>query len=100
MAKPITNDSIKKGKYNMDPEDHTPYSQITLKPIVLIDRYICIRIHDRSLSAHSEFKKKNMIQAKSDPFTPLITSAKQLVGLCHVRNLIADGAKTHVRCGA
>jgi hypothetical protein len=26
----------KKGKYNMDPEDHTPYSQITLKPIVLI----------------------------------------------------------------
>jgi hypothetical protein len=26
----------KKGKYNMDPEDHTPYSQITLKPIVII----------------------------------------------------------------
>ena len=36
MAKPITNDSTKNGKYNMDPEDHTPYFQIAIKPIVLI----------------------------------------------------------------
>jgi hypothetical protein len=36
MAKPITNDSTQKGKYNMDPEETTPYSQITLKPIILI----------------------------------------------------------------
>jgi hypothetical protein len=35
-GEPITNDSTKKGKYNMDPEDHTPYSQIAIKPIVLI----------------------------------------------------------------
>jgi hypothetical protein len=36
MAKLITNDSTEKGKYNMDQEDHTPYSQIAIKPIVLI----------------------------------------------------------------
>jgi hypothetical protein len=40
MAKPITNDSIKKGKYNMVPDfcknDLTPYFQNTIKPIVLI----------------------------------------------------------------
>jgi hypothetical protein len=40
MAKPITNDSIKKGKYNMIPDfcknDLTPYIQSTIKPIVLI----------------------------------------------------------------
>jgi hypothetical protein len=36
MAKPITNDSTKKGKYNMDPEDHTPYSQITLKSSIIL----------------------------------------------------------------
>jgi uncharacterized membrane protein YgcG len=40
MAKPITNDSIKKGKYNMVPDfrknDLTPYFQSTIKPIVLI----------------------------------------------------------------
>lgn len=36
MAKPITNDSTKKEKYNMDPENYTPYSQIAIKSIVLI----------------------------------------------------------------
>jgi hypothetical protein len=40
MAKPITNDSTKKGKYNMIPKfcknDLTPYIQSTIKPIVLI----------------------------------------------------------------
>jgi hypothetical protein len=40
MAKPITNDSTKRGKYNMIPDfcknDLTPYFQSTIKPIVLI----------------------------------------------------------------
>jgi hypothetical protein len=40
MAKPITTDSTKKGKYNMVPDfsknDLTPYFQSTIKPIVLI----------------------------------------------------------------
>jgi hypothetical protein len=40
MAKPITNDSTKKGKYNTIPDfcknDLTPYIQSTIKPIVLI----------------------------------------------------------------
>jgi hypothetical protein len=36
MANPNTNDSTKNGKYNMDPENHTPYFQIAIKPIVLI----------------------------------------------------------------
>jgi hypothetical protein len=40
MAKPITNDSTKKGKYNMIPDfcknNLTPYIQSTIKPIVLI----------------------------------------------------------------
>jgi hypothetical protein len=40
MAKPITNDSTKKGKYNMVPDfcknDLTPYFKNTIKPIILI----------------------------------------------------------------
>jgi hypothetical protein len=40
MAKPITNDFIKREKYNMVPDfyknDLTPYSQNTIKLIVLI----------------------------------------------------------------
>jgi hypothetical protein len=40
MVKPITNDFIKKGKYNMVPDfcknDLTPYFQNTIKPIVFI----------------------------------------------------------------
>jgi hypothetical protein len=40
MAKPITNESTKKGKYNMVPDfcknDLTPYFQSSIKPIVLI----------------------------------------------------------------
>jgi hypothetical protein len=40
MAKAITNDSTKKGKYNMILDfcknDLTPYIQSTIKPIVLI----------------------------------------------------------------
>jgi hypothetical protein len=40
MTKPITNDSIKIGKYNMIPHfcknDLTPYIQSTIEPIVLI----------------------------------------------------------------
>jgi hypothetical protein len=40
MAKPITNDSTKKGKYIMVPDfcknDLTPYFQSTIKPIILI----------------------------------------------------------------
>jgi uncharacterized membrane protein YgcG len=40
MTKPITNDSTKKGKYNMIPDfcknDLTQYIQSTIKPIVLI----------------------------------------------------------------
>jgi hypothetical protein len=40
MAKPITNESIKKGKYNMVPDfcknDLIPYFQSSIKPIVLI----------------------------------------------------------------
>jgi hypothetical protein len=40
MAKPITNDSAKKGKYNMISDfcknDLTPYIQSTIMPIILI----------------------------------------------------------------
>jgi hypothetical protein len=40
MVKPITNNSTKKGKYNMVPDffknDLTPYFQSTIKPIILI----------------------------------------------------------------
>jgi hypothetical protein len=40
ITKPITNDSIEKGKYNMMPDfcnnDLTPYIQSTIKPSVLI----------------------------------------------------------------
>jgi hypothetical protein len=40
MAKPITNESTKKGKYNMVPDfsknDLTPYFQSTIKPIIPI----------------------------------------------------------------
>jgi hypothetical protein len=40
VTKPITNDSTKKGKYNMILDfcknDLTPYFQSTIKPIVLI----------------------------------------------------------------
>jgi hypothetical protein len=40
MANPITNESIKKGKYNMIPDfcknDLTPYFQSSIKSIVLI----------------------------------------------------------------